>query len=295
MRSEWLLRLRGVTVRLKQIPGSVLLLERLRRFFARTPGSVIVRDFDGSTTAKLRLNEHMQSQMFWYGYYSRDIVLLLDALLRPGMTVCDVGANIGEVTMAAARRVGSSGMVLAFEPAAHVHAQLLEHVELNQFGHVRVMKLGLSDRTGTATVYAAGETFHDGSRNDGLGSLFPSDLRCARTEAIGVTTLDDYLATADVARLDLLKIDVEGSELPVLKGAADTLKRFRPHIIIEVQRETANQAGYEPEEILRFLGRIGYRFYTIGRKAQLTRLEEGDIRPFQNVLCTTAEQPCDAR
>ncbi len=102
----YLLTMRRITTRLKYIPGAILIINQLRKFFARNQDCVTVTDYDGDMTATLCLNEHMQSQIFWYGYYSRDIVLLLDKTLKPGMVAVDVGANIGEITMAAAKRVG---------------------------------------------------------------------------------------------------------------------------------------------------------------------------------------------
>lgn len=249
-----------------------------------------VTDYDGDLTATLCLDEHMQSQIFWYGYYSRDIVLLLDKILKPGMIAVDVGANIGEITMAAAKRVGANGKVFAFEPMSSLYARLREHIEANRLSQVTTVKCGLSDQVGSAQLFSASENFHDGTKHKGLGTLYSSAARATPTETIEIDTLDKFIDGRDLPRIDLIKIDVEGAELPVLKGAKNVLARFHPYLIIEIQHETSEQAGYKASDILELLERLGYRFYTIGRKARLIALTAETLRPFQNVLCVPSDR-----
>ncbi|MBI5431132.1 MAG: FkbM family methyltransferase [Nitrosomonadales bacterium] len=282
--------MRRVTTRLKHIPGAILLINPLRQLFARYPDCVTVTDYDGGLTATLCLNEHMQSQIFWYGYYSRDIVLLLDKLLKPGMTVVDVGANIGEISMAAAQRTGASGAVFAFEPMSSLYARLQQHLDANRLHQVTAVKCGLSDQAGSAQLYSASQTFHDGTEHKGLGTLYSSDTRATPTEIIDIDTLDSFAGSRNLARIDLIKVDVEGAELPVLKGSKNVIMQFRPYLIIEIQHDTSEQAGYRAADILEFLGQFGYRFHTIGRKAKLTGLTAETLAAFQNVLCVPPER-----
>lgn len=289
---SYLRAMRRITIKLKHIPGAIIIINSLRQFFAKRKDCVTVTDYDGDLTVTLCLNEHMQSQIFWYGYYSRDIVLLLDKILQPGMVMVDVGANIGEITMAAAHRVGPGGRVFAFEPMSSLYARLREHIEANRLGQVTVVKCGLSDQVGSAQLFSASETFHDGTEHQGLGTLYSSTARATPTETIEIDTLDKFIGGRDLAQVDLIKIDVEGAELPVLKGAGNVLARFRPYLVIEIQHETSEQAGYKASDILEFLEPLGYRFYTIGRKAKLTALSAETLRPFQNVLCAPSERSC---
>lgn len=291
MEHSYLRAMRRITTRLKHIPGAILIINPLRQFFAGCKDCVTVTDYDGDLTATLCLNEHMQSQIFWYGYYSRDIVLLLNKLLKPGMVAVDVGANIGEITMAAANRVGPSGKVFAFEPMSPLFARLQEHVESNNLDQVTTVQCGLSDQTGSAQLFSASETFHDGTEHKGLGTLYSSTARATPSEIIKIDTLDRFIEDNDLAQVDLIKIDVEGAELPVLKGASNVLGRFHPYLIIEIQDEASEQAGYKAADILELLEQLDYRFYTIGRKAKLTSLSAATLRPFQNVLCVPAERP----
>jgi FkbM family methyltransferase len=211
--------------------------------------------------------------------------LLLDKLLRPGMVVMDVGANIGEITLTSARRVGNLGRVYAFEPMPTLNARLQEHVDSNHLTQVTALCLGVSDHRGRAQIYAASGEFHDGTNHAGLGTLYASSVRGAAVGEIELQTLDQVVRERDIQRVDLIKIDIEGSELPALKGATETIDRFHPYFIIEIQNDTAEQAGYQARDILDLLSRHDYRFFTIGRKAKLSPLTADTLNPFQNVLC----------
>lgn len=288
MQDAALMQLRRITLPLRRVTGAILILELVRKMFARAGRPVWVSDFDGHLRLRLRLDEHMQSQIFWYGYYSRDIVLLLDRLLRPGMVVCDVGANIGEITLAAARRVGAGGRVYAFEPMPALYARLCEHLSLNGIQQVTAVPMGLADRGGRAVIYRRDTPYADGTVNEGLGSLFADGQRSSAAGEIELTTLDDYCAQAGIERLDLLKIDVEGAELAVLRGGAKTIERYLPFIIVEVQEQTADNAGYTVQELIFWLLARGYTLFTIGRKGRLHRFVPERREEFQNVLAVPA-------
>ncbi len=286
MNQKMLLLLRKATLKLKSVPGSVLVLHLIRRYFIKKPLSVMIDNFDGDLTINLRLNEHMQSQIFWYGSYSRDILLILRSLLRPGMVVIDAGANIGEITLVAAKMVGASGHVYSFEPQSEVADELSQNVRLNNFTQVFIQKKGLSDEAGDKVIYRASSDFHDGSKHEGLATLYPSEKRGEKAGVISLVTLDEFFERTDLKQLNLIKIDIEGAELPALKGGIVTLRRFMPYIIVEVQQETASQAGYSAADILALLQPMGYRFDVIGRKGRLRPVDATSLGRFQNILCS---------
>ena len=90
-------------------------------------GPLTINDFDGDLTMRVDLSEHMGGKIFWFGYYDRDELMAINQILRPGMFVVDVGANIGEVTLFCAKRdVGGEGKVFSFEPEERIHPVLLE-------------------------------------------------------------------------------------------------------------------------------------------------------------------------
>ena len=275
--------LRRLTTALRNVPGGVLVGERIRKRFGRDARTLTVRDFDGDLTMHLDLGEHMQSQIFWHGSYSRNILYLLRKALRPGMTFVDGGANVGEISLVAAKRVGPSGRVLAFEPVDAFADQLQRHRDDNRLDNIEILRMGLSDRSGEAPLYLAENAYTDGTHHDGLGTLFRSDSRSRQAATIPLATLDGML---DGAAVHLIKLDIEGAELQALHGARELLARQTPGIVIEIGRDTCRAAGYEMEDIFAFLEPFGYVFHRIGRKGALERIGAADLDRFQNVYCT---------
>src|SRR5579863_6738453 len=152
---------RKVTVRLRRIPGTYPVLNALRRR-SYSAGVITVSDYDGTLRMELDLGEHMASQIFWFGYYSRDVLFAIEPMLRPGSVFLDVGANIGEVALFAAKRVESQGLVLAFEPVAKTAERLRRNLARNNLRNVEVIEMGVSDQIREQQLYLSAASFDDG-------------------------------------------------------------------------------------------------------------------------------------
>jgi FkbM family methyltransferase len=263
-----------------------LLPRVMRGLFRNASGHAEINDFDGTFHMRLDLAEHMQRRIFWVGYYNREIVALLDRLIEPGMVFLDIGANIGEITMVAAKRTTERGKVISFEPMSAIADQLETHIHRNSLQWVSVVRAGLSDHCGNANIYDACAQWDSSEPHRGLGSLYAAQPDAPPVQSIELLTLDEYLRRSPIHRLDIIKIDIEGAELPCLKGAMDTLRQFRPMVIIELQAETSKTAGYEQTDILDLLEELGYRFQSIGRDGHLDKLDRSNLQDYQNVLCT---------
>lgn len=284
------LSLRKFGFRLSSLTHTKLPKTILRRIFRYARTDVIVTDFDDDISIHLSLSEHMQRRIFWMGYYSENIAYLLNTLLKPEMTVLDIGANVGEITLLAAKRVGGKGKVFAFEPIDAIANQLKRNVKMNNFSQVHVEQYALGDTVdGDRPIYAScGQKVKD--KHNGLGSLYgrEGEIPLQKTH---MTTLDTWLQThINIQNIDLIKIDIEGAELACLKGAKECLQQFKPKIIVEIQDFSAASAGYRPADILDFLSDFGYVFHRIGPHGALTPLTTDNLCEFQNVLCT----PIDA-
>ncbi len=287
------LRVREAMRPFRSLRGYILVADFVRRRFTHSGIVVDIDDFDGDLKMHLSLSESMQSQIFWFGYYSRDVCAVMKRILKSGMVVVDAGANIGEITMVASKLVGTDGHVYSFEPMTAIANQLEQNLGVNRISNASILRFGLSNEVGSLPIFLAEGAFRDGSIHDGLGTIYATPERPKKVEDIPLTTLDIFSRNAALSRLDLVKIDVEGAELPALTGARDTLIRFKPYLIIEVQDETATSAGYKAADILEFLEPLGYRFHTIGRMGRLQPLNVKGLRDFQNVLCTplSRDQP----
>ncbi len=276
---------RKISSSLRRIPGTYPLINGVRRRAYRL-GERMIEDYDGNLKLRVDLSEHMGSQIFWFGYYSRDVLMALDPFIAPGSTIIDAGANLGEITTYAAKRAGKSGRVIAFEPDPRMHARCAHNISLNRFDDcVSLIEKGLSDRTERRPIYAASTIYKDGSPHDGLGTIYKSSDREREVAVIDLITLDDYVRSAALNRLDGIKLDIEGAELPALRGAAETLQRFRPWLVIEIGEATCSAAGYQASDVTDYLTRFNYRFFRIGRKGALTSIQPHELRGYQNVFC----------
>jgi FkbM family methyltransferase len=283
--------LRELTLLLRKVPGGILVGELLRRPFSGEKKVVRVDDFDGDLVMYLDLSEHMQSQIFWYGTYSRDICFLLNRELKQGMVFVDGGANAGEITLLAAKRVGASGRVLSFEPLDPMADQLQRNIDENKLTNVEVLRVGLSRAAGEATIYIARDNFSDGSRHDGLGTLFPTRERGEEAGTVPLITLDAFCRDRGLHRLDMIKLDIEGGELAALEGAREVLATMRPALIIELGEQTCRAAGYAMRDVYDFISGCGYSLSRIERKGALTPIGRDELREFQNLYCVPVRKP----
>ena len=180
---------------------------------------------------------------------------LFSRLLQPGMTVFDVGSNIGYYTLLAARAVGPEGQVHAFEATPAVAKRLAENVALNRFANVTVNHLAVCDREGDVE-------FNLQEDSEG-NSMVVSDPGHASV-SVPATTLDAYVSRQGISRVDLIKIDVEGVEGLVLEGARTLLGGTQPPVlIIESNPATLRAAGNSPEQLCDRLASFGYRCFGI--------------------------------
>ncbi len=149
---------------------------------------------------------------------------LVKGYLKRGMTFVDVGANVGYYTLMAASLVGTEGQVLAFEPSPYAFGRLESAIKKNSLAQVHVAQVGLSDAAGELQLYI----------RETIGNHTPSMLANEGGTPINVPVqrLDDYLRAAGVDHVDLMKIDVEGFEPNVIRGAGGYLKTGKIRAIL---------------------------------------------------------------
>ena len=145
--------------------------------------------------------------------------------LQPGMTVIDVGANAGVYTFSAAQKVGETGKVIAIEPFAGCVNLLQETCRINELPQVKVCHGAASDRPGKSKLLL--------QASSELNELSDRDLPEGTYEEVQCFTLDSLIERYELDRVDFLKIDAEGHEVPVLKGSDRILSEFRPVILYE--------------------------------------------------------------
>ena len=211
---------------------------------------------------RLDLREGIDLTIYFSGAFERPTLRQLERLVKPGMNVVDIGANVGAHTLHLARLEGASGSVEAFEPTSFAVTKLRHNLAANPSlaGRVRVTQCLLVGEQGAGVERAIASSWPvDGRRPDdqALGSVSMS------TEGARAATLDDSLLAAGDRRIHVMKMDVDGHELEVLRGARRILQRDRPALVMELAPYVFDKPG-DFDAVLELLWEFGYVFTPIG-------------------------------
>jgi FkbM family methyltransferase len=188
-----------------------------------------------------------------FGDYETDEINMLRNFLKKDSVVIDIGANIGWHSLNLSGDV-PDGRIIAFEPMPRTIGYLKKNIALNRVTNIKVMDIGLSDKSGTAEFY------YDPKLTVAASMRELHENRKKKKIICRVRRLDDFILRM-APRIDLIKCDVEGAELLVMRGAIETLKKTRPVLFVEMLRKWSAKFGYYPDEIIDLLGSIGYLCY----------------------------------
>lgn len=220
------------------------LAKRVARRLDSTKGLEVYDGIQGDLRMRLDLSVNYERQIF---LNARDMVMLdvVRRILRPGDVYVDVGANLGVLVLAAARRVAPDGRVFAFEPGPEVFERLKENLELNDVRNVTLVPKACSHERSTVTLYSFSGKSHDTAS---MGAR--PDYAVENAVSVETVALDDVVDR----RPDLVKVDVEGAEWLALRGAERTLfEGESPHLIVELNQCASEAFGYHPREVLEWI------------------------------------------
>jgi FkbM family methyltransferase len=190
------------------------------------------------------------------GVWQPEVWRALEPSLHEGSVFLDVGAHIGYFTMKAAPKVGAAGQVLAFEPNPETLKLLYDNVAANGVKNVTVEPVACTDKEETLTFYAAAV------QNTGASSLSKSNAEVSdappKSYMVQGRPIDAVVRQLSLARVDAIKIDVEGAEVLVLRGAVETLKRFHPRLVIEEESDRLANFQTSKEDLSSLLHNVGY-------------------------------------
>lgn len=196
------------------------------------------------------------------GYrFESGVIRCAVSLLHPGDIIFDVGANIGLISLAIHRKVPKT-TIHCFEPSPYPFRMLKKTIRENALQRYLIpWNMGIYKKAGELT-------FHVHATKDALGDGIRDTHRAGETEPINirVTSIDRFVAKHRIPALALIKVDVEGSELSVLQGAKQTLKKYHPAILFEANPKNVQAYNLRVSDIYRFLRSMDYSIYTLRKK-----------------------------
>jgi FkbM family methyltransferase len=200
--------------------------------------------------------------------HHRDLFPLFMRFIPASGVVFDVGAHAGQHTKLFAR-AAAAGRVYAFEPGSYARALLRAAVAWRGLPNVTVMPMALGAACGVDTLCVPVKA--GGSFGFGLSHLGRPQERWDRIaqEPVAVTTLDTVAAALGLDRLDLVKADIEGCEVALLRGGEETIRRFRPVLILELLNQHLSRVGDRVEDAFGFLTALGYTAFALTPKNEM--------------------------
>jgi FkbM family methyltransferase len=211
----------------------------------------------------LDLHEGIDFSIYLLGAFERSTERALHKLVRPGDIVFDIGSNLGAHTLGLAQSVGPTGAVFAFEPADYAFAKLKRNLSLNPQLEARthahqILLAARNDAPRQAELYASWPLTK-------CGSVHPKHQgRLVTTSQASVDTLDSFVAREGIDRLNVIKIDVDGFEYPVLMGGLRALAKFRPILVMEMSPYVHTEQSQSFEALVALLRKYEYSLQDAG-------------------------------
>jgi FkbM family methyltransferase len=271
-------------------PMELLLISLLNsKLFSRSFISKIVpnnyqykkKSFRNITRNSINLNVDISDYVGHYLYFNfyDPGYLQLFKLPKKGDVVIDIGANIGYTTLNFASIVGEKGQVISFEPDEFNYNEFLKNIKKNNFVNVIPNNLGLG-----AVPENVKLAVHS---PDNLGMNRIDRNASDNFSVINIITLDSYIEKNNISKVDLIKIDVEGFELNVLKGGINSLKKFKPILYIELDNNNLKQQGNSALELVMFLASLNYSIVNALTNSTIT-FQSDFTNCHYDIICKTS-------
>lgn len=232
-----------------------------------------IRKIVGDNQIECELSDHVQGRIYFMGIYEPIESYLFSQLIENNSIVIDAGANIGSYSLLSASKAKH---VYSFEPIKENLEKLKKNIFLSKKINITVINKGLWSKNdvlkfsidATINQYNAGTYTAQESKNSSI------NIECP------VTTLDAYISENNVSKVDYIKMDIEGSELFALQGAQNTIKKFKPTILLEINKKACESFGYPCQNIYDFLSQWDYKAFRIESLPE----NSGFISDFSNIV-----------
>lgn len=223
---------------------------------------------------KLDLHDYIDWWLFWG--IKEDSRNILYSMVHTDNIIIDIGTNIGETLMNFSKLVKDGGSVHGFEPDNINYTRCTENLKLNDFKNITLNKLGLGNIRGEFRIKVDTPTNRGGNRITNKDD--------ENSEIINVITLDEYIFDKNIHKINLIKIDVEGFEFNVLKGAEITISKYYPVFFIELDDVNLKQQNASAKMLVEYLIHKGYTITNADDKSIVTE-ENNFEKCHYDIIC----------
>lgn len=221
-------------------------------------------------------NDGISGIIFNSGYYHYNLTCFLQKNVKHGWVCVDGGASIGWFSCLLGNLVGNDGKVLSFECNPYIYDNIKRNIGLNLLNNVDVFPIALGSEKKPSRFVCYPHSGHGHFLHDDKLLLYrPNKNKIIDTVTVDVDTLDNFYHNNFFDRLDLIKLDVEGFEFDVLKGAKKVLKRFHPIIIYEFNNQWDS---YD------FLRNLGYDLFLLDDVGGLVNIDDSNVKRNDNIV-----------
>ena len=242
----------------------------LRKLFGYSPEVVVVRK---GVVWALNLKEGIDFAIYLLGGFEVRTLKRYAELVKEGDIVLDIGANVGAHTLPLAQLVGFEGKVYSFEPTAYafvkqkanilLNPQLSSRIEAKQMMLVATSEDPLPESIYSSWPLEVADDLHGEHRGRLMG-----------TEGAIKRTLDDFVQSAGINKIDFIKLDVDGNENDILRGGKTIIEKFKPQIMLELAPYVYDETPDKFEQLLNELWDMGYHFFDIATRRLLPKSVE---------------------
>jgi FkbM family methyltransferase len=196
---------------------------------------------------------HVVDHYIYFGYKDTDYASVTDVITK-SKTILDIGANIGTTSLYFAS-LNPTAQIYSFEPHPGSYKRAIENISLNNFTNIHLQNLGLGEKKETVKLYEVNE------HNPGMNRIIAENKNLP-FKTIEIDALDSVCNSLKIDQIDMIKIDVEGFEYSVLKGAKETIIKSKPLLFIELDDNNLKENNSSAKELISLLISYGYNnFY----------------------------------
>ena len=253
------------------------LYKRLFRPLNLFKGVSIECKYSDTLRIKADLEDWIQQNIFFTGVYDSKSVNFIKKTLSEGDIFIDIGANIGCFTLVGSHKVGRRGSVIAFEPVDLASNKLEQNILLNNLDNVTIVKKAVYDRNTHIKLHLAQQ------ENLGMSSIQRHDSESGEIISVEAISLDEYLRKENINEIKIIKIDIEGAELPALKGMDNILSRLKPILMVEVSPDVT-KSSIERLRVFDLLYQKNYERFVIQNDGKLIHPNDQELNNHSNFV-----------